>query len=126
GGELARGPATAAEIADGCNIDPDDAVRLLEVGASLGFIDARKPPLFSRTPMLDTLRRDVVGPPRSLATTVASIGVHCLRYARSSHEQAAAVYAVAAAMNPTIAKEVVEVLDLRSARVLADISGSTD
>jgi len=63
---LAKGPATADEIAKWEGINPQATFRLLRACASLGLVtyDGAR---FTATPLLGTLRRDVPGSLHSLA-----------------------------------------------------------
>lgn len=55
---LARGPATAAEIAAAAGTNPQATFRLLRTCASLGLVICDPESRFATTSLLDTLRKD--------------------------------------------------------------------
>jgi O-methyltransferase domain/Dimerisation domain len=146
--ELAKGAATAAEVATRCATDPDATFRLLRACASLGLVVADGQLRFARTPLLDTLRRDVPGSLRGVAIAQASPG-HWLPWGRFNHavktgspqaaaalgrevweyykdnpEESAAFSAAMSGMTAMVSKAVVAIVDTRSIEVAADIGGS--
>ena len=70
---MAKGPATAEHISTIEGIDPIAAFRLLRACAALGLVtfDGQ---MFTRTPLLGTLRRNVPGSLHSLAIAWSAPG----------------------------------------------------
>jgi hypothetical protein len=146
--ELAKGPATAAEVAERCATDPDATFRLLRSCASLGLVVSDSQLRFAATPLLDTLRRDVPGSLRGLAIsqaspghwlpwgkfvdavktglrqTVPALGGDVWEYYKKNPEEAAEFSAAMSGMTATVSKEVAEIVDTRSVEVAADVGGS--
>jgi hypothetical protein len=146
--ELAKGPATAAEIAARCATDPDATFRLLRACASLGLVVADSHLRFAWTPLLDTLRRDVPGSLRGLAIaqaspghwlpwgrfvdviatgshqTVAALGTQIWDYYKANPEEAAEFSAAMSGMTAIVSQEAAAIVDTHSFEVAADIGGS--
>jgi hypothetical protein len=72
--ELAKGPATAADIASRQSMDPEATFRLLHECASIGLVTADSELRFAATGLLDTLRRDAPGSLHGLALSQAAPG----------------------------------------------------
>jgi O-methyltransferase domain len=121
--EVAKGPATAGEIAARCNIDPVEADRLLWACASLGLVLPDRHLRFGRSPMLDMLRRDTPGSVRGLATTVAALSAQFSEHCKRSPEQIPELYAAVSDVTATVSKEVAEIVDTHPFQVAADIGG---
>ncbi len=146
--ELAKGPATAAEIAVRCGTDADATFRLLRACASFGLVVADSRLRFEATGLLHTLRRDVPGSLRGFAIAQASPGhwlpwgsfVESVRtgapqtikalgrelfdyYAQNPKESAQFTEAMDG-MSGVVAKEIAQIVDTRSASIVADIGGA--
>ena len=81
---LAKGPATADDIAAWEGINPNATFRLLRVCASLGFVSYEENK-FKAKPILGTLQRDVPGSLNSLAIhqSQPSTWMPCGRFAEA-------------------------------------------
>ena len=73
GEHLAKGPATAEQIAASEGIDPIATFRLLRACASLGLVTFHGT-RFTATPLLGTLQKDAPGSLHSLAIALAAPG----------------------------------------------------
>ena len=146
--ELAKGPATAAEIASHCATDPDATLRLLRACVSLDLVVADNQLRFAPTPLLDTLRRDTPGSLRGLAIsqgapghwlpfgrlvdaittgsrqTLNTLGKEIWEYYKDNWDEGAEFSAAMSGMTATVSQEAAAVLDTRSFEVAADIGGS--
>jgi O-methyltransferase domain/Dimerisation domain len=145
---LAKGPATAAEIAEMADTDPLATFRLLRACASLGLVTYDGECRFTATSLLNTLRTDNPQSLRDLAILMAGPG-NWLPWGRfvdsvkTGQPQAIAALGkkvfeyiaerpvesqtFARAMKRAITfvtDEVARVLDTRSATVVADIGGA--
>ena len=141
---LAKGPATAEQISTIEGIDPIAAFRLLRACASLGLVSFDGL-TFSATPLLGTLRANVSGSLRSLATawsapgfwlswgrfldairtgesqTVPALGVKLWDYYAQKPEEGAAFANAMHGFTSGIAQEVAQVVDTSSAKLAVDI-----
>ena len=72
---LAKGPATAEQIAALEGIDPIATFRLLRACASLGLVTCDDGLTFSATPLLGTLRTNVPGSLHGLAIAWSALAI---------------------------------------------------
>ena len=70
--QLAEGPCTAGEVAQRAGTAPDATFRLLRAGTGIGVVIMDADKRFHRTPLLDTLRKDVPGSLRSFALSMTN------------------------------------------------------
>jgi SAM-dependent methyltransferase len=145
---LAKGPATADEIAAWEGINPQAAFRLLRACASLGLVtyDGIR---FTATPLLGTLRRDVPGSLHSLAVafaspghwqpwgrftaalrenapqTVQSLGGNIWDYYKQQPEEGAVFTQAMRGFTSGIVRDVVQVVDTSNVKLAADIGGAS-
>jgi O-methyltransferase domain len=145
---LAKGPATADEIAKWEGINPQATFRLLRACASLGLVtyDGTR---FTATPLLGTLRRDVPGSLHSLAAawvapghwlpwgrfsealrtnapqTVPTLGGSLWDYYKQRPEEGAAFTHAMHGFTSGLVKDVVQVLDTSNVKLAADIGGAS-
>jgi len=70
--ELAKGPASAAQIAERRSINPDATARLLRTCTALGLMTSDGHGRFKATPLLDTLRSDTPQSLRAVAISLSS------------------------------------------------------
>ena len=145
---LAKGSATAGEIAAQEGIDPQAAFRLLRACASLGLVtyDGTR---FTATPLLGTLRRDVPGSLHSLAAawaapghwlpwgrltealqttapqTVPTLGGSLWDYYKRQPEEGAAFTHAMHGFTSGLVNDVVQVLDTSNVKLAADIGGAS-
>jgi len=145
---LAKGPATAEQIAALEDIDPNAAFRLLRACASLGLttFDGRT---FSTTSLLGTLRTNVPGSLRSLAIawsapghwlswgkmldvvrtgerqTVPALGAEIWDYYAQRPEEGAAFTNAIHGFTSGVAQEVARVVDTATAKLAVDIGGAS-
>jgi hypothetical protein len=145
---LAKGPATADEIAAWEGINPQATFRLLRACASLGFV-TYEGNRFSATPLLGTLRSDVPGSLHSLAMawsapghwqpwgkltaalktstpqTVPTLGVDLWDYYKQQPEESAVFTQAMRGFTSGIVNDVVQVLDTCNVKLAADIGGAS-
>jgi hypothetical protein len=145
---LAKGPATADEIAAWEGIDPQATFRLLRACASLGLVtyDGTQ---FTATPLLSTLRRDVPGSLHSLALawaapghwqpwgrftaalrtsapqTFPALGGSLWDYYKQRPEESAAFTHAMHGFTSGLVNEVVQVVDTSNVKLAADIGGAS-
>jgi len=141
---LAKGPATADEIAKWEGINPQATFRLLRACTSLGLVtyDGTR---FTATPLLGTLRRDVPGSLHSLAAawvapghwlpwgklsealrtnapqTFPTLGGSLWDYYKQQPEEGAAFTHAMHGFTSGLVKDVVRVLDTSNVKLAADI-----
>jgi hypothetical protein len=146
--ELAKGPATAAEIAKRQGVGENAMFRLLRACAALGLVATNNGLLFSGTPLLETLGRDAPVSLRALAIalgapghwlpwgnlpdavrteqsqTSATLGAEIWEYfAKMPHEAKDFTLAMTNFTAP-IACDAARVIDTQSTVVAADIGGA--
>jgi hypothetical protein len=145
---MAKGPATAEQISTIEGIDPIAAFRLLRACAALGLVtfDGQ---MFTRTPLLGTLRRNVPGSLHSLAIawsspghwlpwsrfldavrtgesqTVPALGSKIWDYYAQNPEEGEAFTRAMHGFTSGIAQEVARVVDASTATLAVDIGGAS-
>jgi hypothetical protein len=145
---LAKGPATADEIAKWEGISPQATFRLLRACASLGLVthDGTR---FTATPLLATLRREVPGSLHSFAAAFAApghwlpwgqfsaalqagapqtfptLGGSIWEYYKQQPEECAAFTHAMHGFTSGLVKDVVQVLDTTNVKLAADIGGAS-
>jgi hypothetical protein len=145
---LAKGPATADEIAAWEKIDPQATFRLLRACASLGLVtfDGTR---FTATPLLGTLQRDIPGslngfaiafsspghwlPWGKLASAVrtqtpqaiSTLGASAWDYYKQQPEEAAAFTRAMHGFTSGIVEDVVQAIDTSNVKLAADIGGAS-
>ncbi|MBV8275002.1 MAG: methyltransferase [Verrucomicrobia bacterium] len=145
---LAKGSATADEIATWEGIDPQATFRLLRACASLGLViyDGTR---FSTTPLLGTLRRDVPGSLQSLVVawtspghwqpwgrlsaairtnapqTVPTLGTSIWDYYKQQPEEGGAFTKAMHGFTSGIIEDVVQKLDTSNVKLAVDIGGAS-
>ena len=145
---LAKGSATAGEIAAQEGIDPQATFRLLRACASLGLVtyDGDR---FTATPLLGTLRRDVPGSLHSLAVawvapghwqpwgrftsalrtsapqTFTALGGSLWDYYKQQPEEGAAFTHAMHGFTSGLVNDVVQALDTSNVKLAADIGGAS-
>jgi precorrin-6B methylase 2 len=145
---LAKGSATADEIASWEGIDPEATFRLLRACASLGLVtyDGSR---FTATPLLGTLRKGVPGSLHSLAIAWASpghwqpwgrftaalrtnapqtfptLGASIWDYYKNEPEEAAAFTQAMHGFTSGIVKDVVQALDTSNIKLAVDVGGAS-
>jgi hypothetical protein len=146
---LAKGPATAEQIANIEGIDSSAAFRLLRACASLGLVTCDNQLKFSATPLLGTLQRNVPGSLRSLAIawsapgfwlswgrfsdavqtgksqTVPALGAKLWDYYAQKPEEGAAFTQAMDGITSGIAEEVARVLDTSTTKLAIDVGGAS-
>lgn len=146
--ELAKGPATAAHIAEQQATHPDATFRLLRACASLGLVTADAQMQFASTSLLATLRRDAPGSLRGFALasgapgfwrpwgrlidavqtgerqTVAALGKELWDYYAGAPAEAEAFTNNMNGMTEVAAREAVLVIDTWSSMVAVDVGGA--
>jgi hypothetical protein len=144
---LAKGSATADEIAAWEGIDPEATFRLLRAGASLGLVsyDGTR---FTATRLLGTLQRDVAGSLNSIAIALASpghwqpwgkfatalrknapqtfsaLGASIWDYYKEQPEEGAAFTRAMDGFTSGLVEDVVGAIDTSDVRLVADIGGA--
>src|ERR1700749_3322063 len=145
---LAKGPATADEIAKWEGINPQATFRLLRACASLGLAtyDGTQ---FTATPLLGTLRRDIPGSLHSFAAALAApghwlpwgqfsvalqtnapqtfptLGGSVWDYYKQQPEEGAAFNHAMHGFSSGLVKDVVQVIDTSNVKLAADIGGAS-
>ena len=119
--QLAGGPATAAEIAARCHMDPLATEPLLQACGSLGLVLPAGPLRFATTPMLDMLRWDVPGSVRELAAAVAALSAQSWEGYKKCPERVAELAGGVSEVTAMAVKEVAEVIDTRPLQLAAVI-----
>jgi hypothetical protein len=145
---LAKGPATAEDIAWAEGIDPAATFRLLRTCASLGMATYDGESRFAATSLLNTLRKDN---PQSLrgfavsmpapghwlpwgrftdavktgqAQTVPALGEELFEYFEKNPAEGAAFTEAMASLTSTVAEETAHVIDTNGVNIVADIGGA--
>jgi len=148
GEHLAKGPATAEQIAASEGIDPIAAFRLLRACASLGLVTFHGT-RFTATPLLGTLQKDAPGSLHSLAIalsapghwqpwgrfleairtgepqTVPALGLNLWDYYEQEPEEGVLFTRAMHGFTSGIVKEVVRVLDTSTAKLAVDVGGAS-
>ena len=145
---LAKGSATADEIATWAGVDPQAALRLLRACTSLGLAtyDGNK---FTATPLLGTLQSDVPGSLHGLAIaftspgfwqpwgrftdairtntpqTFSTLGTSIWEYYKEHPEEGAAFTRAMHGLTSPIVEDVVGVIDTSKVELAADIGGAS-
>jgi len=146
--ELAKGPASAAEIAARQSTDPDATLRLLRACARVGLVVVDADGRFASTELLDTLRRDAPGSLRNQVLTsggpgywlpwgklidavrtgerqtMPTLGQELWEHYAAQPDEAAAFTNVMSEMSAMAAPAVAGLIDTQTTRVAADIGGS--
>jgi SAM-dependent methyltransferase len=146
---LAKGPATAEEIAAIEGIDSAATFRLLRACASLGLVCCEDGLTFSSTPLLGTLRTNVPGSLHSIAIawsapghwlpwgrfldamrtgqpqTVPALGAAIFDYYAQQPEEGAAFTNAMHGFTSGVAQEVARLVDASTAKLAVDIGGSS-
>lgn len=146
---LAKGPATAAEIALAEGIDLSATFRLLRACASLGIVKYDGKSQFFATSLLDTLRKTNPQNVRGLAMslpapghwlpwahfpevvrtgqsqTAAALGTDIWQYFATQPEEGAAFTQAMTSLTSTVAEETARSIDTKSVKVVADIGGAS-
>jgi hypothetical protein len=146
--QLAKGPATAEQVAAIAGIDPTATFRLLRACASLGLVtfDGLT---FSATQLLGTLRANMPGSLHSLAIafsapgpwlswgrfpqavrtggsqTVPALGTKLWDYYAQNPEEGGAFTSAMQGFTSGIAQEVARVVDTSTAKLVVDIGGAS-
>jgi hypothetical protein len=145
---LAKGPATAEDIARFEGTDPLATFRFLRACASLGIVTHDGKSRFASTPLLNTLRKDT---PRSLrgmalawpapghwlpwgrfidaiktgeGQTIPTLGMGLFEYFATNAKEAAAFTESMTSLTSTVAEETARVIDTSAVDVVADIGGA--
>jgi hypothetical protein len=145
---LAKGPATAEDIADAERTDPSAMFRLLRACASLGMVTYDDQSRFVAAPLLHTLRKDNPKNLRGLALAwpapghwlpwgrfvdavktgqsqaVPALGTGLFEYFEAHTAEAAAFTDGMTSLTSTVAEETAQVIDTRGVRIVADIGGA--
>jgi SAM-dependent methyltransferase len=146
---LAKGPATAKQIATIEGIDSSATFRLLRACASLGLVTSDDELTFSSTPLLGTLRASVPGSLHSLAIawsapghwlpwgrfsdairtgqpqTVPALGAAIWDYYAQQPEEAAAFTNAMHGLTSGVAMDVARLVDTSRAKLAVDIGGAS-
>jgi SAM-dependent methyltransferase len=146
---LAKGPATAEQIATVEDINSTATFRLLRACASLGLVTCDDELRFRATPLLGTLRKNVPGSLNSLAIawsapghwrpwgrfldtmrtgrpqTVPALGAAIWDYYAQQPEEGAAFTNAMHGFTSGVAQEVARVVDTSKAKLAVDIGGAS-
>jgi hypothetical protein len=146
---LAKGPATAEQIAKLEGIDSTATFRVLRACASLGLVTCDDGRTFNPTPLLGTLRSNVPGSLRSIAIawsapghwlpwgrfpdvvrtgesqTVPALGAPIWDYYAQQPEEGAAFTAAMHGFTSGIVQDVTRLIDTSTAKLAVDIGGSS-
>ena len=146
---LAKGPATAEQIATVEGIDSTAAFRLLRACASLGLVACDDGLTFSATPLLGTLRTNVPGSLHSLAIawsapghwlswgrfldavrtgesqTVPALGAAIWDYYAQQPAEGAAFTNAMHGFTSGVAQDVTRLVDTSTAKLAVDIGGAS-
>ena len=145
---LAKGRATAEQIANIEGIDSSATFRLLRACASLGLVTCDNQLKFSATPLLGTLQRNVPGSLHSLAIlgrhldsgylgifsevvqtgksqTIPALGAKLWDYYAQKPEEGAAFTQAMDGITSGIAEEVARVLDTSTTKLAIDVGGAS-
>jgi hypothetical protein len=145
---LAKGPATANDIAGAEHTDPFATFRLLRTCASLGLVTYDGNSRFAATPLLDILRKDH---PKSLrgfamsmpapghwlpfgrlpdavrtgqAQTSAALGAELFEYFAKHDAESAAFAEAMTGLTSTVAEDTAQLIDISGVNIVADIGGA--
>jgi hypothetical protein len=145
---LAKGPATAEDIASAEGTDPWATFRLLRTCASLGMVTYDGRSRFAATSLLDTLRKENPKSLRGLAVslpapghwlpwgrftdavktgqsqTVPALGAGIFEYFATHAAEAAAFTEAMTSLTSTVAEETAQVIDTSAVNIVADIGGA--
>jgi len=145
---LAKGAATAEDIARVEGTDPSATFRLLRSCASLGIVSYDGKSQFFATPLLDTLRKDNPKTLRGMALswpapghwlpwgrfteavktgqsqTVRALGAGLFEYLAVNPAEAAAFAEGMTSLTSTVAEEAARVIDTSGVNIVADIGGA--
>jgi hypothetical protein len=148
---LARGPATAAEIAYAERLDPASTDRLMRACAAFGLLALDASGAYSATELLATLRRDVPGSLRDMAIVqggrghwapwglldeavragrpqaAPSLGAGVWEYYATSAgaDEAVAFTRAMGAMSGPVASEAARIIDTRDVGFALDVGGAS-
>jgi O-methyltransferase domain/Dimerisation domain len=146
---LAKGPATAEQMATLEEIDPGATFRLLRACASLGLVTCNDGRTFSPTPLLSTLRSNVPGSLHGIAIawsapghwlpwgrfpdavrtsecqTVPALGASIWDYYARQPEESAAFTAAMHGFTSGVVQDVTRLVDTSTAKLAVDIGGSS-
>jgi len=145
---LAKGAATAEDVARAEGTDPSATFRLLRTCASLGMVTYDGNSRFLATPLLDTLRKDNPKNLRGMALswpapghwlpwgrfteairtgqsqTVRALGAGLFEYLAVNPAEAAAFAEGMSSLTSTVAEETARVIDTSGVNIVADIGGA--
>lgn len=145
---LAKGAASAEDIAKAEGTDPSATFRLLRTCASLGMVTYDGKSRFGATSLLDTLRKDNAKNLRGMALswpapghwlpwgrfteavktgqnqTVRTLGAGLFEYLAANPAEAAAFTEGMTSLTSTVAEETARVIDTRAVNIVADIGGA--
>jgi hypothetical protein len=146
---LAKGPATAEQIATVEGINSSATFRLLRACASLGLVTCNDGLRFSATPLLGTLRKNVPGSLHSLAIawsapghwrpwgrfvdtmctgrpqTVPALGATIWDYYAQQPEEGAAFTKAMHGFTSGVVQDVTRVVDTSRAKLAVDVGGAS-
>jgi SAM-dependent methyltransferase len=146
---LAKGPATAEQIATVEGINSTATFRLLRACASLGLVTCEDGLRFSATPLLGTLRKNVPGSLNSFAIawsapghwrpwgrfvdsmrtgqpqTVPALGAAIWDYYAQQREEGTAFTNAMHGFTSGVAEEVAHVVDTSTAKLAVDVGGAS-
>ena len=144
---LAKAPATAEDIADAEGTDPSATFRLLRTCASLGMVKHDGNSRFSRTSLLDTLRKDNPQSLRAIAVSwplpghwlpwgrfaeavktgksqaFPALGAGLFDYFATNAAEAAAFTESMTSLTATVAKETARLINVSGVNTVADVGG---
>jgi hypothetical protein len=145
---LAKGSATAEDIAEAEGTDPFATFRLLRSCASLGMLTYDSKSRFAATALLDTLRKDNSKNLRGMAVsmsapghwlpwgrltdaiktgesqTVPALGAGLFEYFETNTAEANAFTEAMTSLTSTVAEETAQVIDTSAVNIVADIGGA--
>lgn len=145
---LAKGAATAEDIARAEGTDPSATFRLLRSCASLGMVTYDGKARFGATSLLDTLRKDNPKNLRGMALswpapghwlpwgrfteavktgqsqTLQTLGAGLFEYLEANPAEAAAFTEGMTSLTSTVAEETARVIDTSAVNIVADIGGA--
>src|SRR5258708_1419331 len=122
---LAKGPATAEQIATVEDINSTATFRLLRACASLGLVTCDDELRFRATPLLGTLRKHVPGSLTSLPIAWSALGAAIWDYYAQQPEEGAAFTNAMHGFTSGVAQEVARVVDTSKAKLAVDIGGAS-
>jgi hypothetical protein len=145
---LAKGPATAEDIAQTEGTDPSATFRLLRTCTSLGMVTYDGKSRFAATSLLNTLRKDNPRNLRGMALswpatsfwlpwgrfidavksgkgqTVPTLGMEHFEYLAINPDEAAAFTESMTSFTSTVAEETARLIDTSAVEIVADIGGA--